>query len=67
MPNVIASKLSNLSLQLYGLFLKTGYVKNDKEYKVTNYFNKRMPAFKIEKLGFRESYGCINPTYGIVF
>jgi hypothetical protein len=25
--NVIASKLSNLSLQLYGLFLKTGYVK----------------------------------------
>ena len=53
--NVIASKLSNLSLQLYGLFLKTGYVKNDEEYKkVTNYFNKRMPAFKIEKLGFRE-------------
>ena len=45
--NVIASKLSNLSLQLYGLFLKTGYVKNDEEYKkVTNYFNKRMPAFK---------------------
>ena len=30
--NFIASKLSNLSLQLYGLFLKTGYVKNDREY-----------------------------------
>ena len=30
--NLIASKLSNLSLQLYGLFLKTGYVKNDAEY-----------------------------------
>ena len=37
--NLIASKLSNLSLQLYGLFLKTGYVKNDAEYqKVKNYF-----------------------------
>ena len=35
--NLIASKLSNLSLQLYGLFLKTGYVKNDAEYqKVKN-------------------------------
>ena len=53
--NVIASKLSNLSLQLYGLFLKTGYVKNDKEYqKVTDYFNTRMPEYKIEALGFRE-------------
>ena len=53
--NVIASKLSNLSLQLYGLFLKTGYVKNDIEYKkITDYFNKRMPKYKIEALGFRE-------------
>ena len=53
--NVIASKLSNLSLQLYGLFLKTGYVKNNVEHeKVTDYFDKRMPKFKIEALGFRE-------------
>ena len=53
--NVIASKLSNLSLQLYGLFLKTGYVKNDAEYqKVTNYFQKRLPKFKLKDLGFRE-------------
>ena len=53
--NVIASKLSNLSLQLYGLFLKTGYVKNNAEHeKVTDYFDKRMPKFKIEALGFRE-------------
>ena len=38
--NVIASKLSNLSLQLYGFFLKAGYVKSDLEYKkVTEYFN----------------------------
>lgn len=53
--NVITSKLSNLSLQLYGIFLKTGYVKNEEESKkVTEYFNKRMPNYDIKKLGFRE-------------
>lgn len=55
MQNVIASKLSNLSLQLYGILLKQGYVKNDEEYKeITNYFNRRMPDFKLESLTFRE-------------
>lgn len=53
--NTITSKLSNLSLQLYGLMLKTGYVKNDKEFKqITKYFYDRMPDFKYEDLGFRE-------------
>jgi hypothetical protein len=53
--NVLASKLSNLSLQLYGLFLKTGYVKNDKESKrVIKYFNARLPKYDINTLGFRE-------------
>ena len=53
--NILASKLSNLSLQLYGLFLKTGYVKNDEEYKrVTKYFNARLPKYDIKDLGFRE-------------
>ncbi|GAB5399091.1 MAG: hypothetical protein Aureis2KO_06760 [Aureisphaera sp.] len=53
--NVIASKLSNLSLQLYGIFLKKGYVKNDEEYQIiTNYFHDRMPKLEDEKLGFRE-------------
>ena len=53
--NVLASKLSNLSLQLYGLFLKTGYVKQASEHeKVTKYFNDRLPAYKISELGFRE-------------
>jgi hypothetical protein len=53
--NVLASKLSNLSLQLYGLFLKTGYVKNDKESKrVIKYFNARLPKHDINTLGFRE-------------
>jgi len=55
MENVIASKLSNLSLQLYGILLKTGYVRNDEEYKViTKYFNDRMPKYNIDDLGFRE-------------
>ena len=53
--NVLASKLSNLSLQLYGLFLKTGYIKNDTEHKrITKYFNDRLPKYDINKLGFRE-------------
>lgn len=53
--NTITSKLSNLSLQLYGIMLKTGYVKNEKEYKkITRYFNDRMPDFKYKDLGFRE-------------
>ena len=53
--NVITSKLSNLSLQLYGIFLKTGYVKNEEESRrVTEYFKNRMPKYDIKKLGFRE-------------
>ncbi len=53
--NLIASKLSNLSLQLYGHFLKTGYVKNDREFKeITHYFKSRLPEYDIAELGFRE-------------
>lgn len=53
--NTVASKLSNLSLQLYGTMLKSGYAKNDAEMqRVTNYFNARMPDFNYDELGFRE-------------
>ena len=53
--NLIASKLSNLSLQLYSIILKTGYVRNEKEATILiNYFNKRLPVTKNKKLGFRE-------------
>jgi len=53
--NVITSKLSNLSLQLYGIFLKTGYAKNEEEgNKITEYFNSRLPKYDIKDLGFRE-------------
>ncbi|HLT52545.1 MAG TPA: hypothetical protein VKZ97_01550, partial [Flavobacteriaceae bacterium] len=40
---------------LYGLFLKTGYVKNDKETeRIVKYFEARMPKYDINELGFRE-------------
>ena len=53
--NVITSKLSNLSLQLYGTLLKTGYVRNDTELnKVNSYFNLKLPNYEYESLGFRE-------------
>ncbi|WP_375242468.1 hypothetical protein [Lacinutrix sp.] len=53
--NVITSKLSNLSLQLYGIILKTGYVKNKNESNVvTTYFKNHLPKVDIVKLGFRE-------------
>lgn len=55
MKNVLTSRLSNLSLQLYGLMLKTGYVKNDEEHKIiTNYFESKLPKYTWEMLGFRE-------------
>jgi hypothetical protein len=53
--NVIASKLSNLSLQLYGMMLKSGYAKTDAEMnEITSYFDNKLPKFKIEELDFRE-------------
>ncbi len=59
--NVITSKLSNLSLQLYSIILKSGYVKNKQEaQKVTAYFNDRLPKFNISELGFREKLWLYN-------
>jgi len=53
--NLLASKLSNLSLQLYGMMLKFGYARSDEELKkVESYFKKQMPQVDIERLGFRE-------------
>ena len=53
--NVMTSKLSNLSLQLYGLMLKVGYVRSDDDYvRVKKYFESHLPKYKIEELGFRE-------------
>jgi len=53
--NVMTSKLSNLSLQLYGMMLKVGYVRSDEDYQnVKDYFEKHLPNYEIETLGFRE-------------
>jgi hypothetical protein len=58
---VIASKLSNLSLQLYGIFLKKGYVKNDAEFQIiTKYFHDRLPKVQLEEIGFREKLWWYN-------
>ena len=59
--NTISSKLSNLSLQLYGIMLKTGYVKSDEEYKyIDDYFTKHISKFDDKKFGFREKYWFYN-------
>ena len=59
--NTISSKLSNLSLQLYGIMLKTGYVKSDEEYKyIDNYFKKHISKLDEDKFGFREKYWFYN-------
>ena len=51
--NTISSKLSNLSLQLYGIMLKTGYVRSDEEYKyIDDYFNKHISKFDEKKVWF---------------
>ena len=53
--NVMTSKLSNLSLQLYGMMLKLGYVRNDEDFqKVKKYFDAHLPVYNIKTLGFRE-------------
>jgi len=53
--NILTSRLSNLSLQLYGLLLKTGYVKNDEELQVVRkFFSNQLPSYENALLGFRE-------------
>ncbi|WP_111709685.1 hypothetical protein [Lutibacter citreus] len=55
LKNVRISKLSNLSLQLYSLLLKAGYVKDNKDSTLlTEYFESRMPKFDLMKMGFKE-------------
>lgn len=53
--NVLASKLSNLSLQLYSFLLKNGYAKNEDDFQKTKrYFFYHLPQFTLKELGFRE-------------
>lgn len=51
----IASKLSNLSLQLYGIFLKMGYARTEEEAdSIRKYFRENLPEYEFSELGFRE-------------
>lgn len=53
--NVLSSKLSNLSLQLYSFLLRNGYSKNEEDFTLAkNYFNYHLPDFKLSELGFKE-------------
>lgn len=53
--NVLASKLSNLSLQLYSFLLKNGYAKSEDDFDRTRtYFYYHIPSFDLAQLGFRE-------------
>lgn len=53
--NVLTSKLSNLSLQLYSFLLKNGYSKNETDFIRTKaYFQEHLPKFNAKDLGFKE-------------
>lgn len=53
--NVMASKLSNLSLQLYSWLLQNGYAKSEDDIKLaTKYFEEHLPNYTILELGFKE-------------
>jgi len=47
--------LSNLTLNLYSLYLKNGYAKTEEEFEsVKDYFHKEMPAVKVAELSFQQ-------------
>jgi len=51
----LKNSLSNLSLQLYGLYLKMGHVKDEHDRKLVEaYYLKNMPDYKLEDLNFYE-------------
>ena len=46
-------EFSNLALQMYGLYLKIGFVRNERDYYfVKEFFNSRLPKAKFEDLDF---------------
>ena len=51
----IRDKLSNLSIMIYGMYLKYGYVRDKKDFEqLKDYFYSNLPEVKIHKLGFYE-------------
>lgn len=52
---------SNLSLQLYALYVKVGFVRDEKDYRfVKEFFATRLPKFRIRDLGFEEKMHLYN-------
>lgn len=52
---LMLSKLSNLSLQLYSMLLKKGYVSNDKDFEeIQSFFKASLPQYELKKLGIIE-------------
>ncbi|MGI9533238.1 hypothetical protein [Lutimonas sp.] len=52
---LMLSKLSNLSLQLYSMLLKKGYVSNDKDFdEIQTFFKGALPAYDLKSLGIIE-------------
>ncbi|MEZ4898374.1 MAG: hypothetical protein R2806_16170 [Saprospiraceae bacterium] len=50
-----AHEFSNLSLLLYGLYLKVGYVRNEKDYHfVKQFFESHLPSYQLSNLDFFE-------------
>lgn len=53
--NLISGKLSNLSLQLYSIFLKMGHARTREEAdSIRDFFKQTLPQYNIKELGFRE-------------
>ncbi|MBK8055447.1 MAG: hypothetical protein IPK35_19795 [Saprospiraceae bacterium] len=51
----LRDKLSNLSIMLYGMYLKYGYVRDKKDFEqLKDYFYAHLPEVKVHKLGFYE-------------
>ncbi len=53
--NLIASKLSNLSLDIYSIYLKMGHARTEEEtLEIKEKFEKNLPEYTFSELGFRE-------------
>ncbi len=49
------SQLSNISLELYGIFLKMGYARTEEEAQnIKHFFQQNLPDYTFSKLGFHE-------------
>ncbi len=56
-----AIDFSNLSLQLYALYVKVGFVRDEKDYRfVKEFFTSRLPEYRLTDLGFEEKMHLYN-------